>query len=282
MSNVHIDTASPLSVAVRKTPEAGKYFVYEEGTLGYVRPDMPDVFAPLAGERDHRSGGFHVLESERAALRPATEADFARFRVLLPPDFERKGTKSIETEKFRLAPNVHVEIRKEDIRAAIRLVADCLHQTPGNASGYLKRYAVDAILQAGTDYTMGQPVVDSVWQENMRSSMALRNDVSIHVSDETNLEEVTLLPSKVYPPEEGGFNRRNFDEYPVEDHLPHRATPRMVDAVRAHFAPEAMEAIRNAAKVSGRGEVVRFAGPMPTADGEVNHKPSAASAAQSE
>jgi hypothetical protein len=144
----------------------------------------------------------------------------------------------VETESFRLAPSVHVDIRKEDIRTAIRLVVDSLHQSPGNASGYLKRYAVDAILQAGTDYTMGQPVVDSEWQENMHASMTLRND-----------------------------------EYPdPQDHLPLRATPRMVDAVREHFAPESMEAIRNAAQVSGRGEVVRFAGPPPKlADESAQH-----------
>lgn len=67
---------------------AGKYFVYEESTLGYVRPDMPGMFNPLAGERDHQCGGFHLLEDEMADLRPATVADFDHYRVQVPPDFQ--------------------------------------------------------------------------------------------------------------------------------------------------------------------------------------------------
>ncbi len=66
----------------------GKYFVYEENTIGYVRHDMPGMFNPLAGERDHQCGGFHLLENEMADLRPATVADFAYYGVQVPPDFQ--------------------------------------------------------------------------------------------------------------------------------------------------------------------------------------------------
>lgn len=69
-----------------------KYFVYEESTLGYVRPDMPNRFTPLAGERDHQCGGFHLLEAEMADLRPATASDFENYRVQLPSDFKEQTT----------------------------------------------------------------------------------------------------------------------------------------------------------------------------------------------
>lgn len=66
-----------------------KYYVFE-GSLGYVRPDMPMLFSPLAGDRDH-GGAFHFLESERNQMRPATPEDFAFFRVQLPPDFSEEN-----------------------------------------------------------------------------------------------------------------------------------------------------------------------------------------------
>lgn len=73
---------------MEKHKKNGKYFVYEENTLGFMRPDeIPNYFTPLAGSCDWRNGGFRLLDSEKAALRLATEADFAKYRVSLPPDF---------------------------------------------------------------------------------------------------------------------------------------------------------------------------------------------------
>ncbi|MBU2760296.1 hypothetical protein [Acidithiobacillus sulfurivorans] len=69
------------------------YFVYEESTLGIVRPDRPNRFTPLAGERDHQYGGFHLLDAEMADLRPATASDFENYRVQLPPDFKDQTTR---------------------------------------------------------------------------------------------------------------------------------------------------------------------------------------------
>lgn len=65
-----------------------KYFVFEGHTLGFIRQaEKPDYSTPLAGELDWRNGGFHLVASEVANLRTATEADFAHYRVSLPPDF---------------------------------------------------------------------------------------------------------------------------------------------------------------------------------------------------
>lgn len=85
-----------------------KYFVLDEHTLGFIRPDeAPDFFTPLAGERDWRRGGFHVLQNEKTDLRPATEADFEKYRVVPPPDFRKelaraKEQKAIEQHRFVL------------------------------------------------------------------------------------------------------------------------------------------------------------------------------------
>ncbi|OCX72460.1 hypothetical protein A6M27_01105 [Acidithiobacillus thiooxidans] len=81
-----------------------KYFVYEEHTLGFIRQDeAPDFFTPLAGERDWRNGGFHLLDSEKANLRPATEADFEKYRVVPPPDFR----KTLTLDQLRLDIQEH-------------------------------------------------------------------------------------------------------------------------------------------------------------------------------
>ncbi|WP_143214966.1 ArdC family protein, partial [Acidithiobacillus albertensis] len=75
--------------SVKPTPaDNDKYFVYEEHTLGFIRQDeAPDFFMSLSGD-----GGFHLLDSEKANLRPATEADFEKYRVGLPPDFRKTLT----------------------------------------------------------------------------------------------------------------------------------------------------------------------------------------------
>lgn len=77
-----------------------KYFVYEEHTLGFIRQDeAPNFFTPLAGQRDWRNGGFTVLDTEKADLRPATEADFEKYRVVLPSDFTHQPRMDINIEK---------------------------------------------------------------------------------------------------------------------------------------------------------------------------------------
>ncbi|MBU2834214.1 DUF1738 domain-containing protein [Acidithiobacillus thiooxidans] len=94
-----------------------KYFVLDEHTLGFIRPDeAPDFFTPLAGERDWRRGGFHVLQNEKTNLRPATEADFEKYRVVPPPDFreeiaQAKEQKVIKQHRFVLTHRTDLKDR---------------------------------------------------------------------------------------------------------------------------------------------------------------------------
>lgn len=74
------DLADPL----RGTPL--KYLVSNESTLCYRQPGTAQlgVLAGTIQGRDWRDGAFFA--SRRDALRPATPADFRRFRVMPPPD----------------------------------------------------------------------------------------------------------------------------------------------------------------------------------------------------
>lgn len=62
------------------------YMVIDEVTLGYMHEEVSPTATlyPLAGYHDWKNGGVAV---EGSKVRPATEDDFERFRVTLPPDF---------------------------------------------------------------------------------------------------------------------------------------------------------------------------------------------------
>lgn len=69
-----------------------RYVVMDEHTLGYVDDANPQWMGVLAGSvlkggRDPKNGSA-VIVPGHTVLRPATEADFAAFRVVIPPDFE--------------------------------------------------------------------------------------------------------------------------------------------------------------------------------------------------
>lgn len=63
------------------------YVVLDEASLGYLQEPMSPTttFWPLAGCHDGKNGGVAAFGGE---IRPATEADFERFRVTVPPDFD--------------------------------------------------------------------------------------------------------------------------------------------------------------------------------------------------
>lgn len=61
------------------------YVVKDEHTLGYITQPYPDLMGVLAGDivnggHDHKNGGVTVTPGADN-IRPATLADFARFRV---------------------------------------------------------------------------------------------------------------------------------------------------------------------------------------------------------
>jgi len=65
-----------------------RYVVKGELTLGYLQPGAAPgemgVLASKIGGHDSKNGPVFCVASE---LRDATAADFAHFRVVLPPDF---------------------------------------------------------------------------------------------------------------------------------------------------------------------------------------------------
>jgi hypothetical protein len=69
-----------------------KYIVIEEKTLGYVlseRPNSAGILGRLIGGYDWKNGPISIFS---ANTRAATIADFKKFRVQLPPDFQLENS----------------------------------------------------------------------------------------------------------------------------------------------------------------------------------------------
>lgn len=68
-----------------------QYVVENENTLGYINDDFPSWMGVLAGSvrkggRDWKNGAAYIIPGI-TQLRQATRADFAEYRVVVPPDF---------------------------------------------------------------------------------------------------------------------------------------------------------------------------------------------------
>jgi len=75
-----------------------KYVVKNEHTLGYIQ-EGSSLMGVLASNKDghHPNGGaVSFFESD---IRPATEEDFYKFRVVVPPDWSSQQHKATDSEE---------------------------------------------------------------------------------------------------------------------------------------------------------------------------------------
>ncbi len=129
--------------------DEAKYLVFNDNTLCYRQDgtEMLGVLSSNASGRDWKNGPFLPAASDQ--LRPATVADFDRFRVMLPPDFQQQP--GIETAPPSNPQELRDEANRRELHALQRSQHDLTVQENDREVGESFRRILSEVADRGGD-----------------------------------------------------------------------------------------------------------------------------------